>query len=104
MASPALSKLEFSMVGDVDSDWYGINLLDSASTDIDSAGHLTKAYGWQTLGNRVDNPISINIAETIGSFALDANDVIENPTLGSDPGVEIEITQNITITPIERWY
>ena len=104
MASPALSKLEFSMVGDVDSDWYGINLLDSASTDIDSAGHLTKAYGWQTLGNRVDNPISINIAETTGSFALNANDVIENPTLGSDPGIEIVQNINLTINPIERWY
>jgi|AOAMet_66_BLW_10_1038536.scaffolds.fasta_scaffold18059_2 hypothetical protein len=104
MASPALSKLEFSMVGDVDSDWYGINLLDSASTDIDSAGHLTKAYSWQTLGNRVDNPISITIAETIGSFKLNANDVIENPTLGSNPDVKVELTQNITINPIERWY
>lgn len=92
------------MVGDVDSDWYGINLLDSASTDIDSAGHLTKAYGWQTLNNRVDNPISINIAETVGSFALDVDDKIKFPTLGSNPDVKVELTQNITINPIERWY
>ncbi len=107
MASPALSTLEFSMVGDIDSDWYGINLLDSASTSIDGAGDASRAFGWQTLNNRVDNPISINIddSDEVKTFtkALD-NIVGDNPTLGSDPGIEIVQNINLTINPIERWY
>ena len=106
MVSPALSTLEFSMVGDIDSDWYGINLLDSASTSIDSAGHASRTFGWQTLNNRVDNPISINIddSDEVKTFAMTVDNIVSNSTLGSDPGIEIVQNINLTINPIERWY
>lgn len=80
MASPGILDIQFSKVGSVDSNYYGVNVLDSASLLIDEDADIKKSYSVDenvyTFPNadlyinikEDTNPLSITAALTNGSI------------------------------------
>lgn len=80
MASPGILDIQFSKVGSVDSNYYGVNVLDSASLSIDEDTDIKKSYSVDenvyTFPNanlyinikEDTNPLSITAALTNGSI------------------------------------
>ena len=80
MASPGILDIQFSKVGSVDSNYYGVNVLDSASLLIDEDADIKKSYSvdenFYTFPNadlyinikEDTNPLSITAALTNGSI------------------------------------
>ena len=80
MASPGILDITYSLVGSVDSNYYGVNVLDSASLSIDEDADIKKSYSADenvyTFPNadlhinikEDTNPLSITAAFTNGSI------------------------------------
>lgn len=80
MASPGILDIQFSKVGSVDSNYYGVNVLDSASllvnndidtfkSDLRDRNFITFPNAYKTIDIDQDtNPLSITAALTSGSL------------------------------------
>lgn len=80
MASPGILDIQFSKVGSVDSNYYGVNVLDSASVSVDNdtdtfksdlrdRNFITFPNAYKTIDIDQDtNPLSITAALTSGSL------------------------------------
>ena len=124
MASPGILDIQFSKVGSVDSNYYGVNVLDSASLSIDEDADVKKSYSADenvyTFPNadlyinikEDTNPLSITAALTNGSILSFGGEVGGGGGGGGGGASQAELdSANSLISSLrsqlateERWY
>ena len=73
MASPGILDIQFSKVGSVDSNYYGVNVLDSASLSIDEDADIKKSYSADENVYTFPNAdLYINIKEDTNPLSITA--------------------------------
>ena len=101
MASPPLSELDgFAFVGSLDSSYHGVNILDSASTNIVTSGAMLSIAPTNEFNDRILRPVSLlkeDPFKNLDTLVLQlGNGAIGSTGGGTAPPAVLEV--------VERWY
>lgn len=97
MASPPLSELDgFAFVGSLDSNYHGVNVLDSASTNIVTSNAILSTTITNEFDNRVFRPVTLNnIPPNPNTISFQSS----NGAIGNFGGAA-----DVVVASSEKWY